>query len=434
MTGSDRNDRERLANLLHALEDMAAGELDRRAPVSSAHDEIDAVAYTVNVLVGELGWTVDRAVRAERAAQQASEQKSVLLRNVSHELRSPLAAILSYVELLGATALDDRQREAVDRIRANGSALRHLVEELLDLARIEAGKLQLTMEHVSPADVAFDVVQSLSPQARSKGVALTLSMSPGVPARLLTDPRRLRQILMNLVSNAVKFTDRGEVTVSLRVDDQGRMLVADVADTGIGLSEADQRRLFSAFVQTDAARGGVGLGLMLAQQVSRQMNGDLTLVSSRPGLGSRFRLSLAMTAAAAATPALPLERAAPDLGGMSVLLAEDNPDILEPYSMLLESVGCRVTAAANGLEAITEASGRTFDVVLMDIQMPVVDGLEATVRLRQAGYAGPILALSSHAMPEDQQRFLHAGCTGHISKPIDFDQLITRLATYRRAG
>ena len=260
-------------------------------------------------------------------------------------------------------------------------------------------------------------------------------MSPDLPAQMVTDARRLRQILMNLVGNAVKFTDRGEVTVSLRVDDEGRTLVADVTDTGIGLSDADQQRLFSAFVQTDAGRGGVGLGLVLARQLSRQLGGDLALVSSRPSQGSRFRLQLAIASNGDRPPAAAPATPAPDLAGLSVLLAEDHIDILEPVL-----AAARVGRAAAWRRRPT-ASRRSraprrapFDVVLMDMQMPVLDGLEATVRLRQPGYTGPILALSAHAMPEDRQRFLDAGCNDHIAKPIDFDQLLVRLDGYRLTG
>jgi signal transduction histidine kinase len=426
-------ERQRLAAILEALEDMAAGELDRRAPVSDAHDEIDALAYTVNVLVGELYWTVERLARMERAASQANEQKSVLLRNVSHELRTPLSAILSYTDLLSRTGLDARQRDALERIRANGDALKHLTEDLLDLARIEAGKLQLALDSISPADVASDVVQSLLLQARGKGLALRLSMSAELPSRIATDARRLRQILMNLVGNAIKFTDRGEVTVSLSVEAEGRMLSIDVADTGIGIGEADQQKLFSAFAQSGAARGGVGLGLMLAQQLSRQLGGDLSLVSSSQARGSCFRLRLP-TGPSGESRRAPRARTPPgDLSGLTVLLAEDNADVLEAYSMLLESVGCQVETASDGGEAIARATAHVFDVILMDMQMPVVDGREATLRLRQSGYRGPILALSAHAMPEDRQRFIDAGCDDHIAKPIDFEHLMARLAVFRRS-
>lgn len=431
MSRPAEQDRHRLAEILKALEDMAAGELDRRAPISAAHDEIDAVAYAVNVLVGELHFTVERLARAEREAHEANEQKTIFLRNVSHELRTPLAAMLSYTYLLDRTPLNDKQREALERLRVNAVALGDLIEDLLDLTRIEAGQLHLALEPVSPAEVAADVVQSLLPQAKSKGVTLMLSVARDLPNQIVTDGRRLRQILMNLVGNAVKFTDHGEVVVSLRAEDSSRLIV-DVADTGIGLSETDQQRLFSAFVQTDKGRGGMGIGLVLAKQLSRQLGGDLELVSSQVAHGSRFRLQLAIGHSGDQPPPPSPGEPTVNLGGLSVLFAEDNPDILASYSILLEFFGCNVEKVSNGLEAINQALSRPFDVVLMDIQMPILDGLEATRRLRQIGCQVPIIALSAHAMKEDRQRFLDAGCNDHISKPIDIDQLVLRLAAYRR--
>lgn len=431
MTQHTAQDRDRLAEILKALEDMAAGELDRRAPMSSVHDEIDAIAYAVNVLVSELHFTVERLARAEREAHKANEQKTLFLRNVSHELRTPLAAMLSYTNLLIATLFDEKQVEAVERIRSNGDALRHLIEDLLDLTRIEAGHLHLTKESVSPTEVAADVVQSLLPQAKSKGLTLMLSLSPDLPSRIVTDARRLRQILVNLVGNAIKFTDHGEVVVSVRVRERNK-LVVDVIDTGIGLSEPDQQRLFSAFMQIDSGRGGVGIGLVLARQLSRQLGGDLELVSSQLAKGSQFCLQLDIGQSVE-----PLSRPSPEkpdvnLAGLSVLFAEDNADILASYSTMLEFFGCSVERVTNGLDAINQALSQPFDVVLMDIQMPILDGLAATRRLRQVGFDKPIIALSAHAMKEDRQRFLEAGCNDHIPKPIDMDELLLRLVEYRQ--
>jgi signal transduction histidine kinase len=426
--------RERLATILKALEDMAAGKLDRRAPISPDHDEIDAIAYTVNVLVAELHFTVDRLARAEREAQEANQQKSLFLRNVSHELRTPLAAMLSYTNLLSRSQLDGDQMKAVERIRANGDALHHLIEDLLDVVRIEAGKLQLVLEPVSPADVATDVVQSLLLQAKSKGLRLTLSIAPDLPCSIVTDSRRLRQILMNLVGNALKFTDRGEVAVSLRMDDRLNKLIIDVTDTGIGLREADKEQLFFAFVQSDTGRGGVGLGLVLARQLSRALSGDLDLVSSEPGQGSRFRVQLDIAGSSYSRPATStpsISKPDVDLRGLSVLLAEDNADLLSACAALLELFGCSVEKVRNGAQAIDCVSSRHFDVVLMDMQMPILDGLEATRRLREVGFKGAIFALSAHAMADDRKRFIAAGCNDHIAKPIDIERLVMRLADFR---
>src|SRR5262245_16697431 len=374
-------DQSRLVQILDALEDMAAGRLDRRAPISPEHDAIGAIAYTLNVLVSELHFTVDRLAKAERESHQANQQKTLFLRNVSHELRTPLAAMLSYTSILAKTSLDVNQAEAVERICVNGAALGHLIDDLLDLTRIESGKLQLVPEAVSPSEVAADVVQSLLPQAKAKGLTLTLSLAPDVPRNIITDTRRLRQILMNLIGNAVKFTDSGNVVVSLRIEDPSYKLVVDVLDTGIGLNEATQQNLFSAFFQSDSGRGGTGLGLVLAKQLSRQLGGDLELISSQLGHGSRFRFQLPITDVAAPTPSAVVTTSTPDLSGLAVLFAEDNPDILASYATLLEFAGCKVERVTNGLEAVTRALSDSFDVVLMDMQMPILDGMEAARRL-----------------------------------------------------
>jgi CheY-like chemotaxis protein len=235
---------------------------------------------------------------------------------------------------------------------------------------------------------------------------------------------------MNLVSNGVKFTDHGEVGVSLRVNGSSK-LVVEVTDTGIGLSETDQKRLFSAFVQSDTGRGGAGLGLLLAKTASQQLGGDVELVSSRLGKGSRFRANLDIGQTNDRSLQSSPPKSARSLEGISVLFAEDNDDILDGLSMMLESFGCSVEKAHDGLEAVRRGLSRPFDVVLMDVRMPVLDGLEATRRLRRNGYKGPILALSAHAMKEDRERFLAAGCTDHITKPIDINKLVVRLAAFR---
>lgn len=436
MSQPEEKHRERLVEILKALEDMAAGELHRKAPISAEHDEIDAIAYTINVVVGELQLVVERLALAESESQQASQHKTLFLRNVSHELKTPLAALLSYNDLLAKTQLDEKQLNAVARIRANGDALDQLIEGLLDVARIEAGKLELVLRPVSPSEVSTDVIQSLLPQAHSKGLTLTLSVAPDLPEQIVTDGRRLRQILMNLVGNAVKFTDRGEVVLALRLSDNANRLVLDVTDTGVGLSEDGRHRLFSAFSQLDASRGGVGLGLILAKQLSRELGGDLELVSSRVAEGTHFRvqLDIVQSRSQSALSLQPVEHEpAIELGGLSVLIAEDNADLLSATATLLEMFGCRVQTARDGKEAVERLCSDKFDVVLMDMQMPVLDGLEAARQMRQLGFKGAIFALSAHGMLEDRQKFLAAGCDDHIVKPIDIDKLAARLAAHRTA-
>jgi signal transduction histidine kinase/ActR/RegA family two-component response regulator len=432
MTGSDE---ERIAALLAAVIRMAAGDLDATAPVSPAHDHIDALAHGINVLVGELGFATRAALRAREAAERSDRGKMALLRSVSHELRTPLAVLVVLSELFDRHGTSDEDRaRLVGQLRANARALSRLVDDLLELGRLDADKVDVLPALVAPLEVVADVVESLRPQADAKGLTLGVGVEEGAAAPLVTDAGRLRQILMNLVFNAVKFTEKGSVHLTLARRDDG--LAIDVADSGRGMLAADAPRLFEPFAQADgvaAGLGGFGLGLAIARQLARRLGGDLRLVASAPGAGSTFRVTLPVAAPAtgsapgAPSGGSPMSLRALALAEARILLVEDDPDLQDALAGLLRAAGATVAVASDGEEAVARASLETFDVVVMDIAMPRLDGLEATRRLRAAGYRAPIVALSAYGFAEQAEESRRAGCDDHIVKPVEVEVLIARL-------
>ncbi|MBN1394949.1 MAG: CHASE domain-containing protein [Pirellulales bacterium] len=393
--------------------------------------------------------------RCSVAAQSASQSKSEFLANMSHEIRTPLTAILGYADLLlGADPrVSDEQRQAVSTIKRNGEFLLAIINDILDLSKIEAGRLEVERTVCSPGKILADLRSLMSVGAEAKGLTFTVEYEGALPETILSDPVRLRQILLNLIANAIKFTRAGGVRVTARFESDPSLehkLRFDVADTGIGISEEQMRRLFQPFSQADGATtrrfGGSGLGLTISKRLALMLGGDIT-VRSTPGEGSVFSVTVATGPLESVTfrdhsPDEAVEEAAassaasPALHGR-ILLAEDGPDNQRLISFLLRKAGAEVEVAENGKEAVrmvlASNGGQTrkewpFDLVLMDIQMPVMDGYEATQRLREGGYPGPIIALTAYAMPKDVQRCLEVGCDLHLSKPINFDTLLQAVA------
>jgi signal transduction histidine kinase/CheY-like chemotaxis protein len=444
--------RDRVTTLLVILEQMAAGDARKKLPTSPLRDELDAIAFGVNVLVGELRWASARLTEAEQRrsaelqrskeeAERANEAKSVFLRNASHEIRTPIAAILSIADLLALTDLSDRDRfELVDRLRANGEALLSLIGNVLDLSRLDAGKIALSEEPVSPIEVVREVLKSLDAEATKKGIAVSLELEPDLDLEVVTDRQRLRQVLVNLMANAIKFTARGGVRVSLAsiYSDEGPLLAIDVADTGVGIAPDRHPYLFEPFEQADLTvsqtHGGTGLGLALSRRLAEQLGGTLSLRQSVPGHGSTFRLTLRARRPDDVSPNSPQAPAAiaPStphrvLDGVRVLLAEDNADMQLAIAKMLKSVGASVECAYDGREAVAKAMSRPFDIVLMDVRMARWDGLEATRLLRSEGYRLPIVALSAFVTTELQTVCLDAGCNAYLSKPFKLNDLIASI-------
>jgi signal transduction histidine kinase/ActR/RegA family two-component response regulator len=424
--------RERLADLLDTLEHMAGGDLAQRIPISSAHDDLDAIAHAVNVLAGELQYASSDLREARDRAEEANRAKTVFLRNVSHEIRTPLSAILGIAHLLRSHDLTGTGRDdLLDRLLSNGRVLLGLVDELLDLSKVESGKLDFDPRPMSVSNAIADVLQLLGPEAQQKGLSLSSVVAPDTEDTVVADPRRVRQILMNLVGNAIKFTERGEIRVRLAEEDSGRVHV-DVSDTGIGLSPSRSEVLFEPFTQADASIsrrfGGTGLGLALSRRLARAMGGDLAVVAGAPGKGTTLRLTLvpATESHARSNPRMRVASpvASSELSGLRLLLAEDNPDIRVSTTALLTHLGAEVVEAVDGVEAVDLCAREVFDLVLMDVRMPRLDGLEATRMLRKQGVGVPIVALTADAVHEHRQECLAAGCSAHVAKPIDVDRLI----------
>ena len=392
---------------------------------------------------------------ARDAAESASRLKSDFLARMSHEIRTPMASVVGYADLLlNAEYSPDEARHHARRIRHNADHLLGLLDDILDLSRIEADKLVFASEPVDPAKIIAAVDSLLRPIAVERGLALLIALDAPLPRRITTDPLRLQQVLVNLVSNALKFTDRGSVTVRASIeparDLDGPWLRVDVVDTGIGIARDLLPRLFTAFTQVhsrDVARGrGTGLGLAISARLASGLHGRLD-VASEVGSGSTFTLRVPVTAAetvalvTSSPGATPLASAAPPAlaAPLRVLVVDDNPDLQVLLERMLARLGVKAQVVGNGQEALdsvaaADAAGRPFDVVLMDMQMPVLDGYDAVRALRERGSRVTVVALTAFAMAGDAERCLAAGCDAHLAKPVDIARLREMLGDLPRRG
>lgn len=391
----------------------------------------------------QLANSLEREKTAKKLAENASQAKMQFLANMSHEIRTPMNSILGFAELLAAEShTTDQSKQYLSRIRASGTQLMHLIDDILDLSKFEAGQIPIHKSNVKLKKLIDEVIDSFTPSVQSKGLELKFAYDCSPDLQVHTDAHRLNQILTNLINNAIKFSEQGVVQVSVRCENLREphkiKLNMDVKDTGIGISQENQRFLFQPFSQGDSsiARkfGGSGLGLVLSKRIAEALGGKLELVKSSPGEGSHFAFEAPMDIAKTEfeRKAGPMEHSSSNqsekLHDKRILLAEDSPDNAFLICHYIKSLDANVDVASDGLQAVKMANQNDYDCILMDIQMPNMDGLEATRRIRSQGFKKPIIALTAHALPAETAKSLEAGCNLHLTKPINKADLVGTLA------
>ena len=384
--------------------------------------------------------------QSKELAEVANKSKSTFLANMSHEIRTPLTAIIGYSEMLR----DEDQTEAerlheIDSIIRSGSHLQRIINDILDLSKIEAGQLVIEQINTSPFSLLSEIKSIMNNRANEKGLGFNLNFNYPMPKYICTDPTRFKQIVLNIIGNAVKFTHEGGIDMDVSyIADQHKITIS-ITDTGVGMTETEMNRIFKPFAQADAATtreyGGTGLGLCISQQLANNLGGDIKF-SSEKGKGSNFLISIDLGPIdnielineasdgpkAAIENTRVIEKIA--LDNKKILLAEDRPDTQQLISIYLRKTGATVAIAANGESAVELAMENDYDLILMDIQMPIMDGLKATKLLRSKGYDIPIIALTANAMRQDKKTCLDAGMNAYLTKPINLGEFYSTLKKY----
>lgn len=388
--------------------------------------------------------------KAKEDAEAASQAKSTFLANMSHEVRTPLGVILGFSELLANREITTSEKERyIATIRRNGELLLNVIDDILDLSKVEAGKLKVENLETNVSEILTDVILQLKPKAAAKNIILSETVAPDIPQLIMSDPLRLNQILVNIVGNAIKFTEQGAVSVTLSVlapAGSAPKLVFVVKDSGIGLSKSQADKLFQLFFQADFSAkrkfGGTGLGLAISKHLAKILGGDVILTESTLGQGSTFTITIAINPVMDTqlkgdeekikekNKAMPEADAALKLDGIKILLVEDSADNQLMFNKLLKLAGALVDTAENGAIALEKIYKNKYDVVLMDIQTPIMDGYETIAKLRNDGYKIPIIALTAHALKEERTRSLAGGFNDHISKPINGISFIETIAQH----
>ncbi|MAY73164.1 MAG: hypothetical protein CMJ31_00285 [Phycisphaerae bacterium] len=443
----------------------------RRNETATATAIFVAIASSTTILVfgsmiigsvrRRLSHHAERREEALKRAEAASEYKSLFLANMSHEIRTPMTAIIGFADMLVEEDLirsePPRAVDAAATIRLHAGNLLTIINDILDVSKIEAGKLELEFVDTDPVNIIEQTLSLVGPIARSKGVALRVDYKSPIPELIKSDPTRLRQIIVNLVGNAIKFTEEGDVTIAVTCDPNARSITFSVIDTGIGMTPQQLESItrFEAFTQADRSTsrrfGGTGLGLRLSHEFATRLGGDID-ANSTYGVGSEFTVTVNtgdLDGIALTTPAstselrglieVPARSPVPEpsdahpLENTSILLVEDSPDNQRLIRHYLEKAGAEVTICVNGAAAVDYLSRtpeeQQPDVVLMDMQMPIMDGYDATRRLRRMGSTLQIVALTAHAMPTERDKCLSVGCDDYLSKPINRKALIETCAS-----
>ena len=423
--------------------------LANSAAIMGDHKTVNGAMISLDD-VAELEEKEVALLAATAHAEQANRAKTEFLANMSHEIRTPMNAVLGFTELIrrGKTQNAGEADRYLETIHRNGKHLLELINDILDLSKVEAGEFKVEQIDHPPHQIIHDVIEILRVRADEKAVGLSFEVLTPVPAAIKTAPARLRQILTNLTGNAIKFTEQGQVTITeaYRDNSDGGVLEICVRDSGIGIGQDKLASIFEPFTQAESSTtrrfGGTGLGLTISRKFARAMGGDIT-VTSEMGHGSEFRITLPLAAAEQSDALLTLidaaeamQTSAPDeqsnetwqFDSGRVLVVDDSPENRQLVNVVLTDAGIDVVEASNGLEAVEKVRAESFDVVLMDMQMPVMDGYEATRTLRKEGFTTTIIAFTAHALAGFEQEIKEVGCDSYLTKPIDIDLLLERLA------
>jgi signal transduction histidine kinase len=406
------------------------------ATIGAAQLAAGQVPQITQTKIREIEQLRESLLQASKLLKSRERTKGDFLANMSHELRTPLGIVLGTADLLSSDLIEDRERaRAWETLKRNGEQLRRVIDDVLDFSKVEANKLVVENIDFSINDLVSSIIEDFTALANAKNLKLHLIVPERIHDIVSADPVRVRQIISNLISNAIKFTDKGEISVEIR-QDQGKITVR-VTDTGIGLSEQQKTALFSDFTQGDSSHtrkyGGTGLGLSLSRKLARLLSGDVKLLSSEAGAGSVFEFSFIAPPSVDQSQVLhkKVRNETPtNLSKRKILLAEDSQDNVDLLQAYLRNSGAEIHIATNGAEACTLAKAVDFDLILMDIQMPVMDGFEATELIRKTNSDVPILALTAHALFEQRSRALASGFDGYITKPISRENLFEAISKF----
>lgn len=433
--------------LVNATKAVSEGDITLRMQ-TRRKDEFGHLSAFFNQMLDKLQAKQEELSKAVTEAESANKMKSSFLANMSHEIRTPLTAIIGYSDLLKHDTQTEQDREEqIDSIQRASRHLLEIINDILDLSKIEAGELVIETLWVSPMEIVKEVEGLVTLRAESKGLKFSVKYDYPLPDVIHTDPTRLRQILLNLCTNAVKFTSDGSVSIRVSYQPEQQQMQFDVTDSGIGIGDTELHRLFRPFSQADTSTtrryGGTGLGLAISKQLAERLGGDISCISHK-GIGSKFTLSVATgeivkegmilePPQVSPKPSL-RNRSIPSKNYLSgkILLAEDTPDNQMLISMYIRRTGAEVTVVENGKLACDLAMAEDFDLILMDMQMPVMDGVQATRRLRDAGYDKPIVALTANALQQDKEKCEQAGTDDYLTKPLDLANFHAVLNRYLR--
>jgi two-component system, sensor histidine kinase len=432
-----RNLSKGLQDLTDAAGDIGRGQFDKKVKVRSK-DELGRLARSINKMGDELKSNVGRRLEAENLNQI----KSSFLANMSHEIRTPLGLIIGFAALLENENLDSEKRNKyLEIIKKSGENLTDIINDILDISKVESGHLTIKKEDVFLLEILTDLKKLLQLRADEKGLDLQFNFETDIPRHIHTDPVRLRQVLLNVLGNAIKFTDSGRVALNVSIAHD--LLIFDVFDSGHGIPQDDFDLIFEAFRQSDNSytrkQGGTGLGLPLSKHLAHILGGDLVLKKSQPKVGSHFQLTVKyepalkvpMTSDATITKDKKGEEL--NLFGRKILIVDDSHENRILIEAILKKWGCSIEMAENGKESLQKIKECSYDLVLMDLQMPVMSGIDATLAIRRKGYTMPIVALTAHAMKEVSEQCESSGFSGFISKPIRMDKLVQTVASLLRA-